>query len=148
MVITTVEKNKSLTSSGSYCSSAIERERAYVSCCANLTVVTDFNNLCDGRLPSGSGGSVHGSTMGDEDPPTCENIPDDDLNATVPAKLLRAPQDTTALIGDRVLLKATYLGRPEPTVRWTRAVSGCFLLLHLLVMEFTQNYWKTVLYYN
>nr|XP_023019109.1 myosin light chain kinase, smooth muscle-like [Leptinotarsa decemlineata] len=37
------------------------------------------------------------------------------------AMLLRGPQDTTALVGDRVLLKATYLGHPEPSVRWTRA---------------------------
>lgn len=36
--------------------------------------------------------------------------------------LLRKPQDTTALVGDRVLLKATYLGHPEPTIRWTKAV--------------------------
>lgn len=39
------------------------------------------------------------------------------------AKLVRGPQDTTALVGDRVLLKATYVGHPEPTVRWTKAVS-------------------------
>lgn len=40
-----------------------------------------------------------------------------------PAMLLRAPQNATALVGDRVLLKVTYMGHPEPTVRWTRAVS-------------------------
>lgn len=40
-----------------------------------------------------------------------------------PAMLLRAPQNATALVGDRVLLKVTYMGQPEPTVRWTRAVS-------------------------
>lgn len=40
-----------------------------------------------------------------------------------PAQVIRGPQDTTALAGDRVLLKATYTGRPEPAVRWTRAVS-------------------------
>jgi len=39
------------------------------------------------------------------------------------ARLVRGPQDTTALVGDRVLLKATYVGHPEPTVRWTKAVS-------------------------
>lgn len=39
------------------------------------------------------------------------------------ARLVRGPQDTTALVGDRVLLKATYIGRPEPSVRWTKAVS-------------------------
>lgn len=50
-----------------------------------------------------------------------------------PAIILRGPQDTTALVGDRVLLKATYIGQPEPSVRWTRAVSIlrslCFFLL-------------------
>lgn len=40
-----------------------------------------------------------------------------------PAMLLRAPQNATALVGDRVLLKVTYMGHPEPNVRWTRAVS-------------------------
>lgn len=40
-----------------------------------------------------------------------------------PAIIRRGPQDTTALVGDRVLLKATYIGQPEPNVRWTRAVS-------------------------
>lgn len=41
----------------------------------------------------------------------------------VPAMLLKAPKNATALVGDRVLLKVTYIGQPEPTVRWTRAVS-------------------------
>ncbi|KAK9886789.1 hypothetical protein WA026_018441 [Henosepilachna vigintioctopunctata] len=38
-----------------------------------------------------------------------------------PAILLRGPKDITALVGDRVLLKATYMGHPEPNIRWTRA---------------------------
>ncbi|KAH1008358.1 hypothetical protein HUJ05_008917 [Dendroctonus ponderosae] len=38
-----------------------------------------------------------------------------------PARIVRGPQDTTALVGDRVLLKATYVGNPEPSVKWTRA---------------------------
>lgn len=42
---------------------------------------------------------------------------------TEPALLIWGPQDATAFVGDRVLLKATYTGRPEPSVRWTRAVS-------------------------
>nr|CAD7441063.1 unnamed protein product [Timema bartmani] len=41
-----------------------------------------------------------------------------------PAMLLRGPADTTALVGDRVVLKATYVGRPSPSVRWLRASNG------------------------
>jgi hypothetical protein len=40
-----------------------------------------------------------------------------------PAMLIRGPSDTTALRGDRVALKATYVGAPEPVVRWLKAVS-------------------------
>lgn len=43
-----------------------------------------------------------------------------------PARIVRGPQDTTALVGDRVLLKTTYVGNPEPSVKWTRAVSCTF----------------------
>ncbi|PNF38135.1 hypothetical protein B7P43_G14603, partial [Cryptotermes secundus] len=39
----------------------------------------------------------------------------------VPAMLIRGPSDTTALRGDRVVLKATYVGVPHPLVRWLRA---------------------------
>ncbi|XP_069686561.1 titin homolog isoform X2 [Periplaneta americana] len=38
-----------------------------------------------------------------------------------PAMLIRGPSDTTALRGDRVVLKATYVGNPHPLVRWLRA---------------------------
>lgn len=48
---------------------------------------------------------------------------DEDSAGGEPAMLLRAPQNATALVGDRVLLKVTYMGYPEPTVKWTRAVS-------------------------
>lgn len=41
-----------------------------------------------------------------------------------PAVLLSGPQDAAALVGDRVLLKATYMGHPEPRVKWSRAVRG------------------------
>jgi hypothetical protein len=40
-----------------------------------------------------------------------------------PAMLIRGPTDTTALRGDRVVLKATYVGTPQPVVRWLKAVS-------------------------
>lgn len=43
-----------------------------------------------------------------------------------PALILKGPRDVTALVGERVLLKAVYMGRPVPNVKWTRAVS-CFL---------------------
>lgn len=45
------------------------------------------------------------------------------VDAEEPAMLLKGPQDVKALVGDRVLLKAMFMGRPNPTVRWTRAVS-------------------------
>lgn len=50
----------------------------------------------------------------------------DDYQQQQPARVVRGPQDVTALVGDRVLLKATYVGQPEPTVLWTRAVSIYF----------------------
>jgi hypothetical protein len=43
--------------------------------------------------------------------------------AVAPAMLIRGPADTTALRGDRVVLKATYVGDPQPVVRWLKAVS-------------------------
>jgi hypothetical protein len=43
-----------------------------------------------------------------------------------PAVLIRGPSDTTALRGDRVVLKATYVGVPHPLVRWLKAVSTCW----------------------
>ena len=39
-----------------------------------------------------------------------------------PPVLLRGPADTTALRGDRVVLKATYTGVPEPTAKWIKGV--------------------------
>lgn len=42
-----------------------------------------------------------------------------------PAMLIRGPSDTTALRGDRVVLKAMYVGVPHPLVRWLKAVSTC-----------------------
>lgn len=40
-----------------------------------------------------------------------------------PAMVLRGPQDTSALTGDRVCLKATYIGFPVPEVSWVKSVS-------------------------
>lgn len=58
-------------------------------------------------------------------------IMSDNRKAAAAAVLIKGPQDTVALVGDRVLLKATYLGYPEPNVRWTRAVSVFYLYFHL-----------------
>jgi len=48
------------------------------------------------------------------------SLPAEDV---APAMLIRGPSDTTALRGDRVVLKATYVGAPHPVVRWLKAVS-------------------------
>lgn len=98
------------------CTAARRAEEVPVaSCTAELTVVTDFDALDDGNSDSGTSMDVLSE----------ESSPSDALAPSVeePAMLLRGPQDATALVGDRVLLKAAYMGRPEPTVRWTRAVS-------------------------
>jgi serine/threonine protein kinase len=88
-----------------------------VSCSTQLSVVPDLDligvfegNSCSAasmEALNGVSSGVNGGVMVSE------------INE--PAMLLRKPQDTTALVGDRVLLKATYIGHPEPTVRWTRA---------------------------
>lgn len=44
-------------------------------------------------------------------------------DAGEPAAILQGPRDVTALVGDRLLLRASYAGRPEPKVTWNRAVS-------------------------
>ncbi|XP_054274333.1 titin-like isoform X2 [Macrosteles quadrilineatus] len=57
-------------------------------------------------------------------PPTtvsCDTTLGLDPSPGAPAELLRGPSDTTAMRGDRVLLKATYRGDPEPSVRWLKA---------------------------
>lgn len=54
-----------------------------------------------------------------------------DSAAGCPATLLRGPSDTTAMRGDRVLLKAIYRGNPEPSVRWLKAVSILTISEHL-----------------
>jgi len=47
----------------------------------------------------------------------------EDGGPEAPAMLIRGPSDTTALRGERVVLKATYVGVPHPLVRWLKAVS-------------------------
>lgn len=99
-----------------------------ISCSAELTVVSDTNLI-------GSDSSDHLSEQGvcESEAPVsalnkadhqCDDTMRDDSEVHQPALLLRGPQDTSALSGDRVLLKATYIGHPEPTVRWNRAVSN------------------------
>lgn len=96
-----------------------------IRCSTDLTVVDgDELQVCDddGRHVQ------HLESVADR---SCERTPassmcgEDEETKTWcrPAMVLRGPQDTTALVGDRVLLKATYVGQPEPAVKWTRAVS-------------------------
>lgn len=65
--------------------------------------------------------------VSESDSSYCYRISDDRNMKKEPALILKGPSDVTALVGDRVLLKAVYMGRPEPTVRWCRAVS-CFIV--------------------
>ncbi|KAL3284833.1 hypothetical protein HHI36_018972, partial [Cryptolaemus montrouzieri] len=101
------------TQSHSCANQAWTNSAVLCSCDTELTVVSDISELGD---------HPYGRTM--------EVIGGDDANFAnkvrkpvmdEPAILLRGPQDTTALVGDRVLLKATYMGHPEPIVRWSRA---------------------------
>lgn len=63
-----------------------------------------------------------------------ENRESDMKNNKEPALILKGPSDVSALVGDRVLLKAVYLGRPEPNVKWTRAVRFHFSLFFILLL--------------
>lgn len=69
------------------------------------------------------GVGVENSSCASEEASMDQDQEDEVSSGGEPAMLLRAPQNATALVGDRVLLKVTYMGHPEPTVRWTRAVS-------------------------
>lgn len=51
---------------------------------------------------------------------------DDDVAGTMeetPAYIIYGPNDGTALIGGTVILEVIYGGKPEPTIKWMRAVS-------------------------
>lgn len=41
----------------------------------------------------------------------------------VPAKILSGPQDATVLMGNKATLSATFEGKPQPTLLWSKAVS-------------------------
>ena len=88
-----------------------------------LTVVSDIDQLVgDPELLSDSDCTPMEAATENENErqvSAASGVPDE------PAAILRGPLDTAALVGDRVLLKAMYMGHPEPTVKWTRAVS-CF----------------------
>lgn len=38
--------------------------------------------------------------------------------------ITKRPEDKTVLVGDSIELNVSYIGYPEPTVRWMRAVSN------------------------
>ncbi|KAF2897973.1 hypothetical protein ILUMI_08202 [Ignelater luminosus] len=82
-------------------------DQVCISCSTELTVIPDIINFYDGASNDNTR-KVNGSSKKMKKPEE-------------PAMLLRGPQDTTALVGDRVLLKATYMGHPEPSVKWSRA---------------------------
>lgn len=93
-----------------------EEGGVYVTCASGLTV-TDGIETSDDRDKSASANSTDDGYL---DLDGCSDVRE---KMTEPALLIWGPQDATAFVGDRVLLKATYMGRPEPSVRWTRAVS-------------------------
>lgn len=66
---------------------------------------------------------------------TCGTHLELDGGPSCPATLLRGPCDTTAMCGDRVLLKATFRGDPPPTVRWLKAVSKTTKYISKFVMS-------------
>ena len=41
--------------------------------------------------------------------------------------ITKRPEDQTCLVGDSIQLEVEYVGAPEPSVRWMRAVSGSFI---------------------
>lgn len=86
----------------------------FITCSAELKVVPDITNT-----------NVFNKT---EDLTINNHTSAKSEKMLCPAQIKRGPQDTTALVGDRVLLKATYVGQPEPSVLWTRAVS--FLIIY------------------
>lgn len=53
------------------------------------------------------------------------------LKELIKATIIEEPTDTSAFRGSRTVLKVTYRGYPEPTVKWLRVVSVIFLLLIL-----------------
>lgn len=103
--------------------------REVVSCSTLLSVVSDFDKI--GAIED-SCGTASGSVLAsmevldnDENQKSsmAVNGDGDTVVSDEPAMLVKKPEDVTALVGGRVLLKATYIGHPEPTVRWTKAVS-------------------------
>lgn len=98
-----------------------------ISCSAVLTVVSDTNLIGSDYSDRLSDQGVSECDFAISIPAGADDLCDDTMRGVCdvhePAMILRGPQDTTALTGDRVLLKATYIGQPEPTIKWNRAVS-------------------------
>lgn len=99
--------------------------RNSIKCTTQLIVV-------DGDEESEQDEDYSGDVVSDSDSSYCYQMNGDDMKKQ-PALILKGPRDVTALVGDRVLLKAQYMGRPDPTVRWTRAVSvfSCLLVCEM-----------------
>lgn len=119
---------------GEWSSSSSAQLVRRISCTAELTVVPDINFLGSDQTDR-----LSDQVFSDSDPVSMDgssvDVSDDNMKELYvsgldePSMIVRGPQDTTALVGDRVLLKATYIGHPEPTVRWTRAVSYFFFFI-------------------
>lgn len=121
--------------------SRVQPDLVRTSCTAHLSVVSSHvdsadNNRCepnssdtkmcdDSVLSVSTGRGTILESAGNLNRDCC------DMN-TEPAMLLRGPQDTTALVGDRVLLKATFTGNPLPEVQWMKSVSSVFVTLNMI----------------
>lgn len=47
--------------------------------------------------------------------------------------ITKRPEDKTVLVGDSIELNVSYIGFPDPTVRWMRAVSNMIFTLTFLL---------------
>lgn len=130
--------------SNAHCVAAPSRNNT-ISCSVDLSVVENFENICeDNRLSSCESVSLDTCQVRSVECAEGESVPVSDENTNTmrdvseskePAVLIMGPKDTTALVGDRVLLKATYIGHPEPRIRWCRAVSN-----HVFIPLYTCYY--------
>lgn len=86
----------------------------FITCSAELKVLPEQINLNNRNLSESICELLYVNQMNSADCEMCDYQS---------SRIIRGPQDVAALVGDRVLLKATYVGQPEPTITWTRAVS-------------------------
>lgn len=62
-----------------------------------------------------------------------ENLLDNNSNSSsvindLPAYFVKGPDDCTILIGTSIQLEATFVGYPQPKVKWLRAVSFLYII--------------------